>query len=306
MARKKRQANDAICWERARAIFGNAPPPVRVWQSQFDYCDDDLKRLASTAYREIDRGDLWCYYHDLAYVELQEDLFNYLFPVCLMQWHDTLLRDESCSQGDAEFHYGMREGQVFQKMLTPRQQGQVTAFFRDSFLERLDREPATVEPSRQKHPFRWICRFNSLGFVIPSLAALWEPWWRMETRGRVIAVLKYCSGLVCLEGENRYFGIEWAGRGWFGPHLWEHDSNIHEQSWLEPNIRFIRGVITFDYLAAKVAQAVEKLHDQPQRRLAEQLSADLVANRELVESRAAELPRLLAGERITADGGWSI
>lgn len=306
MAEKYRQLDVPIGWERVRAIFGNANPPAQVWERQFDYNDDDLKRLAATPYREINRNDLWYYFHDLAWVELQPDLFDYLFPVCLMQWHDTLMRDEACSQGDSEFHSGMCRGQVFQKMLTPRQQAEVIDFFRDSFLQRLDAEPVAAQPSLVTHPYGWICRFNSLGLVAPRMDAIWEPWWRVETRGRAIAVLKYCSGLAYFEGENKLFGIETKHHGWIGPNLWENDSYLHDQGWLEPNLSFLRKVLSYDYLLNKVQEATDRLSNDPEHGLAEKLVADVVINRELVECRVAELPRLLAGKRTTAIEGWSI
>ena len=98
----------AINWERARAIFGNAEPPRQVWEKQFDYHDDELQRLAATPYREIERRKLSYYLEDLAFVELQPELFRYLFPVCLMEWHDSLRENRTCGRGLAEFHYAMR------------------------------------------------------------------------------------------------------------------------------------------------------------------------------------------------------
>ena len=73
-----------VSWDRARAIFGYPDPPTEVTESQFDGFDDALRRLATTPYDEIDFSDLWYYHHDLTYMELQPDLFAYLFPVCLM------------------------------------------------------------------------------------------------------------------------------------------------------------------------------------------------------------------------------
>ena len=79
-----------IDWQRARRIFNYPKPPSSVLERQFDYFDDELQKLATTPYDEIDFGDLWYYHHDLAYVELQPEVFAYLFPVCLMDWHITL------------------------------------------------------------------------------------------------------------------------------------------------------------------------------------------------------------------------
>ena len=66
---------EPITWERARRIFGDAGPPDKVTQHQFDGFDEVLERLAQTPQERIDFGDLWYYHHDLAYQELQPDLF---------------------------------------------------------------------------------------------------------------------------------------------------------------------------------------------------------------------------------------
>jgi hypothetical protein len=297
-----------IGWERARAIFGNADPPSHVWEQQFDYMDDDLRRIAATPYRDIDRDDLWYYFHDLSYVELQPELFRYLFPVCLMEWHETLMRNEGCSKGDSDFHRGMRNGSVFEKMLTPAQKHGVVEFFRDCFLQRLDAEPVVVEldSNMTRHPFGWICRFNSLGSVIPNIEELWSPWWRIDTRGRAIAVLKYCSGLIYFEGENKLFGFQAPHyRGYFGPQLWETDSPIYGDRWFAVNVEFLRATLSVEYIFQKIEQATVRLRDTPEYELGRLMMNDAARNHELLESRIAELPNLLAKEPADFDG-WSV
>src|SRR4051794_22635962 len=106
-----------ISTDQARAIFGYPAPPSEVRESQFDGFDDDLRRVAQTPWDQIQDGDLWYYLHDLAYMELQPDLFAYLFPVCLNFWYQTLLRSTAAAVGDAEFHYALHHGQVLEKMV---------------------------------------------------------------------------------------------------------------------------------------------------------------------------------------------
>jgi len=48
-----------ISWERARRIFGDPQPPRTVWERQFDYCDDDLRRQARTPYNRNAFSELW-------------------------------------------------------------------------------------------------------------------------------------------------------------------------------------------------------------------------------------------------------
>lgn len=146
-----------ITWERAAAIFGNPKPPKEVWERQFDYLDNDLQRLAGTPYEEFDFSDMWYYHHDLAYVELQPDLFAYLSPACLRDWHFTLMRNEPCSHGDSEFQKGLHQGNVLQKMTSKEQQDAVFLFMRDSFLERL----AGDRSAEKSHG--WFGRLNSVG-----------------------------------------------------------------------------------------------------------------------------------------------
>src|SRR4051812_24168340 len=104
-----------ISIDRPHSIFGNPSPPSQVTEHQFDGFDDDLHRLAQTPWNQIKDEDLWYYIHDLSYMELQPDLFAYLFPVCLNFWYQSLLRSTACAVGDAEFHYALFRGQVLAK-----------------------------------------------------------------------------------------------------------------------------------------------------------------------------------------------
>src|SRR5258708_6989211 len=111
--------------DRSRAIFDFPSPPVQITESQFDGFDHELYTLAQCPWDSIRDADLWYYLHDLAYVELQPDLFVHLFPACLNFWYHTLLGGTDCAVGDAEFHYALLHGQVLEKMVAPKQQMQI-------------------------------------------------------------------------------------------------------------------------------------------------------------------------------------
>jgi hypothetical protein len=286
-----------ISWERARAIFGNAALPSEVWESQFDYNDDDLKRLAATPFREIEPPDLWYYFHDLAYVTLQPDLFDYLFPVCLMDWHQSLMINEPCSHGDSEFHSALLRGNILEKMLTPRQRVEVCEFFRDSFLERLDTERGFVRSGSQTPAYRWMRRFNSLGLVAPRIELFWTPWWNVETPGRAVCVLQYCSGLIYLESENPVFDLWTPEYGGGGPYLASHDSFVFDAGWQPSNLEFLQSILSFPYVLKKVEQAADVLANEPERNVARKIATDAATNRESIEMMIEELLRLLATGR---------
>lgn len=293
----------AITWERVRGVFGDAQPPKTVWERQFDYCDAELWRLAKAPYEQIDFGDLWYYYHDLAYVELQPDLFAYLFPVCLMDWHRTLMRNEECAHGDAEFHSGVFRGNVFDKMLTANQCLAVYEFFRDSLLERIDVERGFIRSPEDYPAYGWIARFNSLAMVMPRIDLIWNAWWRLDTPGRAVTALQYCSWLMYLEGENPLFDAFVNERGADGVFLRTNDSRIWHSGWRSENVAFLQKTLSWQFVSSSIAAATNRLRGEPEQPLAEQVLRDLRDRRELIEARAQELPGLLQ----TANGkGWSI
>ena len=245
-----------ISWDRLRKCSAILSRHRQVWERQFDYFDDKLQRLAITPWEKIDFSDLWYYHHDLAYVDLQPELFTYLFPVCLMDWHETLMRNESCSHGDSEFHYGIHQGRVFERMLTPGQLTDTFEFFRDSFLVRLDQERGFIYRASRTPAYGWISRFNSLGLVMPKIDLLWKAWWSLDTPGRAVAAVQYLSGLMYFEGENSLFGRWTPEEGGGGFYLLGHDSYIHDLGWMEENVRFLEETLNERFVAEKMSQAI--------------------------------------------------
>ena len=284
---KRRGESPSITWERLRAIFGNAPQLTNVRETQFDYCELELKRLARTPYEEIDFRDLWYYHHDLAYVELQPEVFNRLFPVCLMNWHRSLLDNRPCTTGDADFHWAVQHGKVFEKMMTAAQREAVYAFFRDSFLERLDLERTFAEVRNNAPPASWIARFNSLGVVMPRIDIIWNEWWKLETPGRAVAALQYCSCLMYFDEENPLFEI-WKG---VSPPLWTNDGFFFSDAgWHEKNLTCLSQNLTTDFVIAKVQQAAAVIESKPEQETARRMTSDLPQCRPLIAERVRELP----------------
>ena len=292
-----------ISWDRVGRIFGHPKPPAEVWERQFDYFDEVLHKLARTPWEKIDFAELWYYHHDLAYVELQPELFAYLFPVCLMDWHETLLQNVGCSHGDSEFHYGIHQGQVFERMLTSQQLVSVFEFFRDSFLVRLDRERGFVYRDSKTPAYGWMGRFNSLGGIIPQIDLLWDSWWSLDTPGRAVAAIQYCSGLMYFEGENPLFGNWTPESGGGGPCLWGNDTLIFDMSWLSENVTFLQKTLSAQFVADKLEEAVALLAGEPEHKQVKQVESDLDQYMEIIQSRVKELPSLLADPRLE---GWTI
>ena len=241
------------------------------------------------------------HHHNLAYVELQPDLFTYLFPVCLMDWHQTLLQNVGCSHGDSDFHLGVHRGHVFER-LTPQQRTSVYEFFRDSFLVRLDQERGLVYRGSKTPAYGWMHRFNSLGSIMPRIDLLWDSWWSLDTPGRAVAAIQYCSGLMYFEGENPIFAMWTPESGGGGPGLWESDTLV-PIVWLPENVELLRKTLTATFVTERVRTAVTVLANEPEHSQAKQVGNDLERCGETVRSRIEELPSILTNRRLE---GWTI
>lgn len=291
-----------ITWDRAREITGYASPPPTVVQEQSDGFQGELRRLAWTPQEAITHEELWYYHHDLWRSELQPDLFAYLFPVCLMDWHATLLANRPCAYGDTEFHWGLWQGQVLDRMLDERQRAQLFAFFRDGFLDRIDQERGFRYVGSGTPAYAWMRRLGSIGFVMPDIAVVWDAWWALESPGAAVALIQWCSALMYREGENPLFGVWTASGGGGGPCPWEDDSFIYGAGWPPANVAFLREALGLFKIRDGLERALTKLRGEPEKERALAIVGDFPNRAGLVAKRAAELPDMLAAEE--APFGW--
>jgi hypothetical protein len=68
------------------------------------------------------------------------------------------MRDECAG----EFHYALVQGQILEKMLSPQERESLLDFFRDGFLDRIEKE-SDFGRDRGRKANAWIFRFNDLG-----------------------------------------------------------------------------------------------------------------------------------------------
>jgi hypothetical protein len=293
----KPHGRQPVTLERARQIFGNVGPPASVWEDQFDGFDEDLARLAQTPLAEIDPSDLWYYFHDLTYQTLQPDLFHYLFPACLWDWHQTLLANEACSHGDADFHRALFRGNIFEKMMNAAERRAVIEFLGDSFLDRIDRERGLSGWVTQ---WQWIGRLNSLAMIAP-IDELWRNWWSLTSPGQAVCLIVYVSDLMYTLDENPLIDPpdEFRGRdlsviGWDFPPLIAAADGLLEAGWLPQNTEFLRESLSADGLHDSLLRATARLTGEPEHDRAARVLQDFPDRREIVLSRIGELPTMLS------------
>jgi len=289
-------------------ILGPAPKPQRVLEEQFDGFNDALGEMARMDWDRVPDDYLWYYFHDLAYVELQADLFRHLFPACLKYWCDTLMRNEGASRGDSDFHYALMRGQILEKMLSESERRSLYDFFRDGFLDRIEAERGfAYEQSRVpmissgKSANAWIFRFNSLGIVAPVIRQIWESWWTLDHPGKAVCAVMYASGLVYLKGENPIYGVWTPEYGGGGPYLTEIDSPLFDWTWRTDNLSFLRETLSAGYVTQKLDEAAGTLSDCPEAVLARRVADDAKTRKDVIEIRIDDLLENLARVQLGKD-----
>jgi hypothetical protein len=274
-----------ITRERMLGVLGPAPKPKTVWQKQFDYDDAVLTALAGMDWDHVPPACLNHYFMDLAYVDLQPDLFRHLFPACLKYWYETLMRNDDASTGEGEFHYALSQGQILQRMLSANELQASFDFFRDGMLDRLEAERgcALKVPSTGASGSEWILRLNSLGIVAPVIKPIWDAWWDFDRPGKAFSALIYASGLIYPSVENPIF------KGAGGPYLTETDSLIFDRGWSDDNLNFLRTTLSVPYVIDKAADAASALLDCPEAELAARIAGDAKGRAFFVELRIGNL-----------------
>lgn len=151
-------------------------------------------------------------------------------------------------------------GNVLAKMLSTKQGDEVEAVFRDSMLYRLNQQPGTLGGELRGPSFGWVLRLNSLGLISRCLSSLWQEWWGMGTRGRALATLQYCSGLMYFADENPFSLQPWASGPAGGSRIWWlNDSHVFDQGWPCENVDFVRGFLTAERVVKAVQDATAAL-----------------------------------------------
>lgn len=122
---------------------------------------------------------------------------------------------------------------------------------------------------------------------------LWTAWWSLETVGRAISTVQYISCLMYPENENPVFSPWTPDRGGGPPRLWGFEGHLYAHRWLEPNMNFLKGILTVQRVSDVLVQAVERLVGQPEHEAAAAVQQDFPLCTETIELRCAVLPLLL-------------
>ena len=180
--------------------YDKPAPPAEIRQEPLDGDPGHYARLSA-----LDDGalpaprDFGDYASDICYMEeVQPELFSSLLPACLRVWRHDLMHDHrSDYAGSVEtFQCALARRPLLRDCLTPARGRAVTAFMRDSLLERIDREDSLSHAGVRATAYAWFYRLGAFAVIFPELEPLWRAWWRFETPGQAVAALQYLSCLL--------------------------------------------------------------------------------------------------------------
>ncbi len=300
------QVNDRAKLHRA---LGVTRPPEKITQEAFEGNDRHLRRLARLRPGEqADGNDLWEYIHDLRNADIQGPLFVYLLPFCLQAWREDLRGIHDGYGGVIEYFYPiLADRHIFDLHLTPKQSAVVSEFMRQAILEEIDDQRGLAFQGSRTKPYRWFRALTTYGVLLPDVEQLWTTWWSLHTVGRAIATVQYISCLMYPENENPVFAPWTPDRGVGPPCLWEFEGHLYAHRWLEPNVNFLKGILTVQKVSDLLVQAVERLVGQPEYDTAAAVQEDFPLCTETLEARCAELPQLLVTiQKSSTQLSWSV
>jgi hypothetical protein len=269
-------------------------PPEKITQEPFEGDDRHLRRLVRLKPGErAEPEDLWNYAQDLLHTEIQSSLLVYLLPFCLEAWRDDLKGNYGYGGFIEHLYPVLANRNVFDEHLSPKQAAVVSDYMKETILEEID-EPRGLEyKSSNAKPYRWIGALTTYAVLRPDMYSLWNAWWSIETVGRAVAAVQYISCLMYPENENPVFAPWTADGGGGPPCLWDFEGHLYEHCWQPPNILFLRETLNMPTVSHLLDQCVERLTDQPEIEVAQQVKSDLPILVETLKARCLELPRLL-------------
>jgi hypothetical protein len=296
-------ASMAAVW---RALRASSPPVVTPRPYDFDDDGTHARRLVRIEQgQRADPFDLSIYIEDVRYGELQRDLLLYLLPVCLQAWHDDLRGVADSGAFVENFYPVLVDRGVFDTLLTPAQTSVVSAFMRRSILDEIDAQRGLSHGPRGRAVYRWVYAVTTYGVVLPDIADLWTPWWRVDTTGRAVAAVQYASVLLYPDDANPVFAAWTRDEGGGPPSLWEFNGHLYTHRWQDANVAFLRRMLTVDAVTDLLERAAAALVGEPEHEAAASVLADVPVRRETLAARCGELPDRLAQSTELNSLRWS-
>lgn len=242
-------------------IFENPVAPRKVTQRQFDYYDKELRAFAKLKWHEIEHGEYSNYLMDLAYVELQQDLFDYLFPALLAMWSDGLYARINQPNAEVDFYFALWKGNCLATMMPHERRVKVHQFMTCHLVNAIDTSlpsheaPVSGMDDSASHSF-FLDSFNALGQSVAIIEDAWNSLADVRTAGRARFWLLFASGL-CFKEDQVPWIEPWTGdKGGGGVYLLSSHASIYVQGYEPVNLDFMRRTLDLKRLESLLQESM--------------------------------------------------
>lgn len=248
-------------------IFDYPQPPKRITQQQFDGAQKDLEATAKKQWHDIGQDDYWHTLLDFCYVDLQQDLFDYLFPALLIKWWEGLLDRQGGPASECGFYRAIDGGQLLTKMMSPERRNAVLEWMVDAYVEgvvawggHLSFVYDSQGPNDLHGPL-W--SFHSIGQSIPITKQLLQRLRLGSTLGQAQWWFVLAIALVWDENECPDIPPWNAVDGGGGVYPLERDDSIFDHGYLPENLEAFKSSVTYVEIADRLTEGEHLMKTTP-------------------------------------------
>lgn len=276
--------------KRMQEIFDHPQKPASFDQRQFDDFQRELKALAAKEWHEIGQDDYWYYLLDLTYVDLDQGLFNYLFPAFLVHWWEGQLYRMGGPLAE-DFYRAIDRGQILTKMMDMERRKKVLDWMVDAYVKGVDTWGGQLStayisqgPDNLHGP---LASFHALGQSIPSTGPILDRLIAPHTQGRAQWWLVLTSGFVWNENQCPYIPAWTKLGGGGGVYIVESAAAIYEHGYLPLNHLALAKTLTYEGLCQNMKQANSVLKSTELKEWSADATAQVLQDPDRIKLRIA-------------------
>jgi hypothetical protein len=270
-------------------IFDNPIPPKTISEEQFDNAQEELIKTARKVWHEIDQEDYWHYLMDLKYVDLQQDLFDYLFPAFLIRWWEGLLNGSGGPDSETDFYAAVDGGNIFTQMMSESRRQKVFEWMTDAYLESVDSysDQAVLEQKAVgSNTLEWpLGAFNAIGQSVPITKSILTKLADVSNIGRAQWWLVLASGIIWKNGLCPHMPGCNSSDKFSGISINYTLASIYDHGYREENLRAITNFVTYELLLAMLKESLQVLTNTPFEEWSQRVLEKASAEPELIASR---------------------
>lgn len=241
-------------------IFGHPKPPAVITEKQFDDFQKELAEVAKKPWSALTNHDWFYYGLDLSYSELQQDLFDWLFPGFVVLWRRGLAERQNLPQSEPDFYAPLLKGRVFERMMDEARRSEVFHYMANAFLEEVETitpEENVAENRRNEDLAYFLWVFNAIGQSVPITERLIDGLSGPMTPGKARYWITLAAGLFYPEQQVPWVSPWTKTGGGGGIYLLESWASIFDSGFLRENWSAYASWITIDVVRSRLEEAQE-------------------------------------------------